>query len=141
MTRINVVPPSELTDQHLLAEIRELPRVFTLARKRLEKHGKLDLGDIPSEYCLGAGHVKFFFNKLGWIRWRYDDLHDEAENREFKVKYIHNVDKGVKLSCHYYNYHKGFNKALILNRNRLRNKINEKPHFYRYYGMQLEEKI
>lgn len=27
MTRINVVPPSELCDQHLLAEFRELTRI------------------------------------------------------------------------------------------------------------------
>jgi len=27
MTRINLVPPEELCDQHLLAELRELPRI------------------------------------------------------------------------------------------------------------------
>lgn len=31
MTRINVVDPRDLTDEHLFAEWRELPRVFTLA--------------------------------------------------------------------------------------------------------------
>jgi deoxyribonuclease (pyrimidine dimer) len=33
MTRINVVPPRELTRQHLIAEYRELPRVFGLVKK------------------------------------------------------------------------------------------------------------
>lgn len=28
MTRINVIPVSELSDQHLIAEYRELPRVL-----------------------------------------------------------------------------------------------------------------
>ena len=31
MTRINVDPPAVLTDEHLLAEWRELPRVLGLA--------------------------------------------------------------------------------------------------------------
>ena len=29
MTRINCIPPAELSDKHLLAEFHELPRVFT----------------------------------------------------------------------------------------------------------------
>lgn len=35
MTRINLIPARELSDQHLLAEIRELPRIFS----HVEKHG------------------------------------------------------------------------------------------------------
>ena len=30
MTRINTMPPEHLTDQHLFAEYRELPRIFAL---------------------------------------------------------------------------------------------------------------
>lgn len=33
MTRINVVPVTELTDKHLLAEYRELPRIFGASKK------------------------------------------------------------------------------------------------------------
>ena len=127
MTRINVVPPAELTDQHLLAEIRELPRIFTLARKRLEKHGKLDLGDIPNEYCLGAGHVKFFFLHLGWLHGRYSDLFFESARRDFDCKYISELWHGT-----YNDEMRDYvptHKALILNRNRLRERINAKPYF------------
>lgn len=35
MTRINLTLVSELTDQHLIAEYRELPRVFGIVRKHV----------------------------------------------------------------------------------------------------------
>ncbi len=47
MTRINLVPPSELCDQHLLAEYRELTRIPNLVAK-----GKFSLENQPSDYKL-----------------------------------------------------------------------------------------
>lgn len=38
MTRINLLPPSELADQYLLAEWRELPRIFGLVKKKLAEN-------------------------------------------------------------------------------------------------------
>ena len=76
MTRINLVPPAELCDKHLLAEYRELPRVFALAR---------DCPDAPREYKLGAGHVKFFYDKLGFLQERFGALVEECLRRGFKI--------------------------------------------------------
>lgn len=78
MTRINCVPPSELTDKHLLAEYRELPRVFGLARCG---------DDIPTSYRMGAGHVKFFYDKLGYLKRRQKSLIDECIQRGFNIKH------------------------------------------------------
>ena len=72
MTRINLVPPSELHDKHLLAEYRELPRVFKLARP---------CDDIPEKYCLGTGHVKFFYNKLEFLYKRQCQLCEEMKRQ------------------------------------------------------------
>lgn len=36
MTRINLVHVKELADQHLMAEYRELPRVFGAVRKHVQ---------------------------------------------------------------------------------------------------------
>lgn len=80
MTRINVVPPSELCDQHLLAEHRELTRIPNAIVK-----GKYNLDGQPSDYKLGTGHVKFFMNKLAFLQRRYQALHQECLARGFKV--------------------------------------------------------
>ena len=65
MTRINLVPPEELCDQHLLAEHRELTRIPNAVAK-----GKYHLKGQPAEYKLGEGHVRFFFNKLAFLKKR-----------------------------------------------------------------------
>ena len=79
MTRINVVPVRELCDQHLLAEYRELPRVFNLARVA---------PDAPKEYTLGAGHVKFFYDKLTYLIERYKRIVDECLARGFNIQHL-----------------------------------------------------
>lgn len=79
MTRINIVPPQQLCDQHLLAEYRELPRVFKLSKNNPKAH-------IPKTYRLGPGHVTFFYDKLKWLRTRHASIVEELSRREFNVK-------------------------------------------------------
>ena len=82
MTRINVVPVAELCDQHLLAEARELPRI----PNHVVKKGGI-VNTIEGDYRLGAGHVRFFYDKLFWLYKRYADLLWECAGRGFKVEY------------------------------------------------------
>ena len=80
MTRINsAINPKNLMDRHLVAELHELPRVFTSVNKRLEE-GK-DFYDIPSKFSLGGGHVKFFYNKLLFMEKRFNALRQEYSKR------------------------------------------------------------
>lgn len=83
MTRINVISPTELCDQHLLAEHRELTRIPNDIVKR---EGQVPLST-ESAYLLGAGHVTFFRNKLKFLKDRYDALHQECLERGFNVVY------------------------------------------------------
>lgn len=76
MTRINVIPPEELCNQHLLAEWRELPRMTWFAGKAVSK-------DIPKEYTLGAGHMKFFLDKGIFLEKRHFALTRELVKRGF----------------------------------------------------------
>lgn len=89
MTRINVIPVTELCDQHLLAEYRELPRVFKLARDWLLREGDPNAkpSSIPDHYVLGKGHVSFFYDKLLWCFNRMFALYGECKARGFDVKY------------------------------------------------------
>ena len=84
MTRINTVPDECLSDKHLLAEYRELPRIFTAVSK-IYDNGKSLPTDIPLNYKLGAGHVKFFYNKLLWLITRYELLFGELIIRGFNI--------------------------------------------------------
>ena len=80
MTRINCVPVSVLTDKHLMAEYRELPRVITASDKF-----KGEGSDIPLSYRCGTGHVTFFYNKLKYLHNRYFDIVCELKGRGFDL--------------------------------------------------------
>lgn len=60
MTRINCIPPRELSREHLIAEYRELPRIFALVRAAIARGESPDDPRNPTSYTLGAGHVRFF---------------------------------------------------------------------------------
>lgn len=79
MTRINCVPVSSLTDKHLVAEYREMLRL---------RHAKSPSpGCIPATYRMGAGHVKFFYNKGLFLLKRHSELREEMRRRGFKVNF------------------------------------------------------
>lgn len=67
LTRINVVAPKWLAHQHLLAEMRELARINSVLVDAINSKGKA-FRDLPQQYVLGAGHVRFFLNP-GPYKW------------------------------------------------------------------------
>ena len=82
MTRINLVDPSELTDQHLVAEYREIFMVgSSLQRSLKSKNWEKTLANIPKKYTLNKGHVTFFYDKGKYLCKRYDSLIEEMKNR------------------------------------------------------------
>ena len=122
MTRINLVPPAELCDQHLLAEHRELTRIPNAVAQ-----GKFHLKGQPTEYKLGEGHVRFFFNKMAFLKKRYDLLHAECKARGFNVQYIwnENLPQEATLWLDY----EPTEHALALNRERLRTRMPARARF------------
>jgi deoxyribonuclease (pyrimidine dimer) len=81
MTRINVgIPPANLSTKHLIAEHREIKRIPNVVRS-----GRFSMDGQPKEFKLGTGHVKFFYDKLGYLKHRYISLYEECINRGFKV--------------------------------------------------------
>ena len=82
MTRINVgIPPADLVNQHLIAEHREIKRIPNCIAK-----GKYNMDGIPDKFKLGTGHVKFFYNKLLYLKNRYTSLYNECIKRGFNVQ-------------------------------------------------------
>lgn len=136
MTRINLVPVTELCDQHLLAEFRELPRIPNgVFSGRL----KTDYSDRAPDYVLGTGHIKFFTNKLRFLYYRYDDLYAECKARGFNVVYIFPVaELKRRLSYWRTERRKPFLDyeptvvALALSRERIRLKMPARARFTKY---------
>lgn len=82
MTRINsAIKPISLTDQHLIAELRELPRIFTL----VSNCKNLNSIKISNNFKLGTGHVTFFYDKTNFLLMRHKLLRDEYYNRYNKI--------------------------------------------------------
>ena len=82
MTRINVgILPKDLSSKHLIAEHREIKRIPNCIAK-----GKYNMDNMPDEFKLGTGHVKFFYNKLLYLKNRYTKLYEECIDRGFNVQ-------------------------------------------------------
>lgn len=86
MTRINTIDPKMLHTKHLVAEYRELPRIFGLVEYAIQK--KLDYKkNMPKDYVLGKGHVTFFYDKLDYLAKRHEKLVQEMIERGYKPNY------------------------------------------------------
>src|SRR5690606_11330297 len=83
MTRINCVPVQELSGPHLVAEYRELPRVFGLAAKAAARGAFTQ----PATYTLGKGHLLFFYTRLGYLARRHAELIAEMKRRGYKPSF------------------------------------------------------
>lgn len=123
MTRINVVSVTELCDQHLLAEHRELTRIPNDIVKR---EGNVPLSTAKA-YLLGAGHVTFFRNKLKFLKNRYDALHQECLDRGFNVVYKW-PDKVSEYAELWQDY-AVTEEDILLNQKRIQERMPENPRF------------
>lgn len=91
MTRINVgIDPAELPTKLLLAEHRELKRIPNMVREN-----RVNLTGIPARFTLGTGHVKFFYNKLGYLKDRYHKIYNECISRGCSVQYYGDSFNGI----------------------------------------------
>lgn len=91
MTRINAgIKPSELIQEHLLAEHREIKRIPNVIKK-----GNYSLNGIPDTFRLGAGHVKFFYDKLYYLFERYEEIYAECVRRGYNVTYYGECFEGL----------------------------------------------
>lgn len=133
MTRVNLIDPNYLADQHLLAEIRELPRCITYVEKTILKGS---YPDIPERYTLGAGHIKFFFDKVEFLRKRQIDLVYAWYKRGFSLSF--DIDKWEercnKVPSTLRKDYTPDSEELMINVLRIKERMMQKPSFYKYWG-------
>lgn len=131
MTRINSnIHPSELARAHLVAELREITMVPASLKRSLRTKSASDIKkSVPKQFTLNSGHVKFFYDKLGFLHKRFHDLANEMDRRGFKP------DRSRDVAF------QGFDPQWMgdwqstqvdddLVRDRIALRISEKPHLY-----------
>lgn len=135
MTRINVIDPNDLTDQHLMAEYRELPMIMGSLRRSLKS--KKGLPKIPPKYTLNAGHVTFFYNKGKFLYNRYQLLIEHLQKRGYQLDPERKADFSVFHENGLYYDWEPDDHARRINLERITERIAAKPHWYRWYGKSL----
>ena len=132
MTRINLVNPKELSDQHLIAEYREIFMVGSALQRSLnsprwEKTKKT----LPSEFTLNNGHVKFFYNKGKYLHKRYlrliDEMKERGMNPDPKRKF-----KTEQWPTELYKDWEPKKQDIEIIKARIQQRINQKPSWYRW---------
>ena len=120
MTRINIVPVTELSRQHLVAEYREiarLPKDLNTSLNRINK--PFDLKEIPPRYTLGTGHVKYFYDKMLFLQKRFEQLVEEMLKRGYNPTFR---DSSIfkPNDTRFYNDYIPTEEALEINRQRIK---------------------
>jgi len=132
MTRINLVPPSELADQHLVAEYREIFMVgSSLQRSIVSKNWATTKVTLPKIFTLNTGHVKFFYDKGKYLSDRYDDIREEMINRGMNPDPAR-VFKRWQWPDELYKSYNPTPDALDIIRERIAFRISEKQNWYRW---------
>src|SRR5574343_406669 len=132
MTRINAdLKFNEISDNHLAAEYGELPMVFAALRRSLKTKSKNEiLRNIPTQFTLNTGHVRFFYDKLGFLLNRYERIKTELIKRNYKLDENRNfVYDDLPKEC--FNDWKATEKDNDIIRERIKQKIAMKPYWYR----------
>lgn len=127
MTRINLIPVGELSDQHLLAEYRELPRII--------KQEHIYIGDASDKYVLGKGHVKWAVKHGTFCLTRYYYICEEMKYRGFKVNYpyedLAKIADGKQIDM-YSKMYLPNEGDIKISRDRIIEKLKQKPDWYKW---------
>ncbi|MEY9533704.1 pyrimidine dimer DNA glycosylase/endonuclease V [Sinorhizobium fredii] len=120
MTRINCIPPAELSGPHLVAEYRELPRIFPLVRAAIARGESPTDPRNPPAYTLGKGHVRFFYSRLAYLAKRQANLIAEMQRRGYRPAFLETEGLLSGLPLAWCNDWEPTLEAIALNRERIR---------------------
>ena len=134
MTRINIINVSELTDQHLIAEYREITMVPAALNRTINSRNGLDVNNIPKEFTLNKGHVTFFYDKGKYLFKRYNLLINEMKKRGFNPNKNRLFPTKIFIDNHLFHDWEPKLKDLKTIKSRILLKIKQKPNWYRKNG-------
>ena len=124
MTRENLIPVYELSDQHLLAEYKEIVRAILQS---------INIINAPTIYCLGKGHVKWAAKYGLFTILRYRKIINELHYRGFKTNYkASDLLKFAKNNNRSLLNYTPTAKDILISKNRIIEKIKQKPNWYKW---------
>lgn len=128
MTRINsAIDVKNLTDEHLLAEHREIKRICSNYTNRKS------LNNLPNKFTLGTGHVLYFVDKPSFTLSRYLSIYDECLERGFNVdNYSSNWDVYDKKLFNNIHIPNNIEKKLLIDR--ISERLNNSSKKYWHYN-------
>lgn len=127
------VDPSILTDQHLIAEYREL----LIPAGQMVKMSWKAKAPIPSKLTLGKGHITFWRDKQLYLKRRHQALVEEMLRRGFQPNLRYwDVEK---IPPQFLNDWEATAEDSQIIRERIYDRIAQKPDWYRYNKGKLPE--
>jgi hypothetical protein len=128
MTRVNAsIRPAELSNSMLFAEYREIKRIPNTL-----KSGKAVVKNLPKEFKLDTNHVKFFYDKILYLKKRSDELYKECLKRGINVQDYSDCYKDIP--PHLFNDWRETTKARELLKERINLRLTESKQVHRYYN-------
>jgi deoxyribonuclease (pyrimidine dimer) len=127
MTRINAsIQPFELSNSMLFAEYREAKRIPNTI-----KSGKALLTGIPKEFKLSTNHVKFFYDKILYLKRRSDALYIECLKRGINAQDYSDCYKDIP--NHLFNDWRETKESRELLKERINKRLTESKQVIRFY--------
>jgi deoxyribonuclease (pyrimidine dimer) len=131
MTRINIIDVSELHDQHLIAEYREITMVPASLNRTLNSKAGLNREKISKRFTLNSGHVYFFYDKGLYLDKRYTEIVNEMKLRGFSPNSRRVFPTKIFKDNDLYNDWTPTIEGQKLIKQRIQERINSKPDWYR----------
>ena len=114
------MPVETLSRLHLIAEYREITRLPGNLDAWLNRKSKPpSFDEIPVDYKLGTGHVKFFYNKFQYLEKRFEAIIEEMLCRGYNPNF---TDSSIfkRVDNLYYNDYTPTEEAIALNMARIK---------------------
>lgn len=137
--RVNVLHPIYLTDQHLVAEYREVKMGPKALSRSLGSLKGVDKKRISPLYTLNTGHTYFFYDKNAFLERRLGQIVEEMKNRGFQTNHIELIDDSYDYNMRvwddeWWNDWQPTEEALAINMERIVYRLSTKEGWYKFWG-------
>lgn len=124
-----------------MAEYREMPMVSSALRRTINSKSGLERGRIKKQYTLNAGHVMFFYDKGMYLYKRYMHIKEVLAKRGFNLNSERQPPNWHLFKDHgLFNDYKPDVNAKVINTQRLIERFEDKPQWYKMCGLSVTEK-